>query len=161
MPSSTPAPVTDEFGLVLSTSVEAARHYRRGVRQLLDGSTEALTSFARAVHADGHFALGHAGVAVVTSAAGDGDPRRALGHAAADARHISRRERQHVEVLAAALTGDAVRALVLARDHLTAFPEDIVVVDAVTRVVAGCGDEALLTELSALWKGVLPSGLDR
>lgn len=122
------APPVDGFGLPLTTtSASAAAWYRRGVAELLDGRPGAATSFARSVGADRRFALGLAGVAVATSVAGDGQPAVALTLAGELAHGATRRERQHVEVLAAILGSDSARAVALAREHLAEFPSDAVV----------------------------------
>lgn len=161
MPHAHPVAATDGFGLELSTTTDAAAHYRRGVRLLLRRRREALMAFAEAVAADADFGLGHAGCAVAVNGAGGGETRRALGRAVAGVRHATRRERQHVEVVVAAVTGDAVRALVLARDHLHEFPTDAVVVHAVTEAATRSGDEALRAELGALVRDLLPAWLGR
>jgi predicted Zn-dependent protease len=62
-----------------------------------------------------------------------GDPvaaERQVTQARACVAGSTRREQQHVEALAAALSGDGPRALALAREHLAAFPRDATVVAA-------------------------------
>lgn len=40
---------------------------------------------------------------------------------------VTRRERQHIEVITLALSGDRDRAAVLGREHLREFPDDVLV----------------------------------
>src|SRR5947207_4250482 len=110
---------TDRYGLPLSTSsTVAAEHYQSGMDRLLSYGYGADQSFADAVAADGEFALAHAGAALFALFQGDG----AAGKAAIDrARGLvasaTRRERQHVEALAAVAGGEAARGLGLIEEH--------------------------------------------
>jgi hypothetical protein len=147
--------VTDSLGLRLSTDPVAAASYRQGVHELLERRPEALLSFARSARHDPRFALACAGVAFASSVAGDGVPRRVLDRARATARVASRRERQHVEVLYAALAGPAALALALAIKHLDEFPDDVVVLSVVGRTVVDTGDPRLIARLRHLVADVL------
>jgi DNA-binding GntR family transcriptional regulator len=42
-------------------------------------------------------------------------------------RHLTRKERHHVEIVLLAVAGDVARASALAREHLVEFPDDVVV----------------------------------
>lgn len=154
-PMTAPAAVTDGFGLVLSTDPVAATSYRRGVHELLGGRPEALLSFARSARHDPSFALATTGIAVATSVAGDDIRWRALQRARTTARFATRRERQHVDVVAAALGGDPGAALTLAVDHLEEFPEDALVLSVVSRAVAASGEPELAAALRRLIAHVL------
>ena len=150
-----PVAVTDGFGLVLSTDPVAATSYRRGVHELLAGRPEALLSFARAARHDPSFALATTGIAVATSVVGDGIRWRALQRSRTTARFATRRERQHVDIVAAALGDDPGAALALAVEHLHEFPEDAVVLSVVSRAVADSADPDLAAELRRLIAHVL------
>jgi hypothetical protein len=54
---------------------------------------------------------------------------------------MSRRERQQAQISSALALGHIARALVLAREHLSEFPDDVVVRDTAekaTRLLNGC-----------------------
>ena len=53
-------------------------------------------------------------------------------HSPAGSRQMTRRERQHIEVIRLVLSGERERAAVLGREHLLEFPDDVVVVDVLT-----------------------------
>ena len=46
---------------------------------------------------------------------------------------MTRRERQQAEIVAAARDGEFARVLVLSREHLAEFPDDLEVADAAAR----------------------------
>jgi hypothetical protein len=151
-------PVTDGYGLVLTTTAGAAAPYRRGVAELLSGdAASARDSFVDAARADSRFALAHAGAAVVAATSQD---------AAAAALHLRRavlavpgttpRERQHVTTLVAAFTRDGPEAVALARRHLTEFSEDAVIVHVVAVIAVGTGDHVVRAELRRLIVELLP-----
>ena len=147
------ASVTDAFGLTLTTTRSAAAAYRRGVVDLLAGRTSAAErSLTDAVVADPRFALGHAALA----ATGEGEIDLALERARALAGGASRRERQHVEVIDAAVRGDTGRALALAHDHLTRFPCDVLVLHAVARAVAPLDNQGYRRALGDLVAETVP-----
>src|SRR4051794_30122232 len=120
-------PVIDGYGLALTTTAEAAAHYRRAVAELLRGDEGGRGSFANAVAADPDFALAHAGAAVVAAIVGDADgAARHLSRAVLAVPGATPRERQHVTTLVAAFTRDGPEAVALARRHLTEFSADAV-----------------------------------
>jgi hypothetical protein len=150
-------PVTDGFGLALSTNNEAAAHYRRAVVELLSNAPGARSSFARAVQADRAFALGHAGAAVVAATSGDADAAaQHLRHAVLAVPGATPRERQHVTTLVAAFTRDGPEAVALARRHLTEFSADAVIVHVVGIMTVGSGDQFVRGELRRLIANLLP-----
>jgi hypothetical protein len=129
--------------LHLSTGPAAAAAHHRAVALLLGGDLEgAAVALRQAITEDPCFALGHAGLAVALSAMGDADDREdaveALANARRCSRHLSRRERHHVEVVLLALRRRTARASALGREHLDEFPEDAVVRFALER---WCGDQ--------------------
>ena len=62
----------------------------------------------------------------------------------------ARRRRQRTEILRTAAQGDLARAIVLARDHLSEFPEDDHVRRVVEHEVSSAGDTGLRRELEDL-----------
>ncbi len=126
----------DRYGLSLSTSsVAAARAYVDAVDRLLAAHDGAEEGFDRALAVDPGFALAHIGRARSLQLNGRGALAQA---AAAQARSLaaglSRRERQHVEALATAVTGPGARALALVREHLAEVPRDAVALAAANGV---------------------------
>jgi DNA-binding GntR family transcriptional regulator len=150
-----PDAMTDGFGLPLTTNAESAALYDLGTRQLLGGDSRALSSYRAALRADPQFALAHAGAAAVLHSTG-GPFMQSVTAARRMTRRTTRRERQHVEIVAAALGGDARRALALCAEHLHEYPSDIVALHVVTNAVAAAGDETLRAELLALVAVVIP-----
>ena len=145
---------TDQFGLQLTTTVDAARHYRTGTRQLLTGDVRALATFDDVVRRDPCFALGHAAGAVASVPAG-GCRWSRLAAARVTARGATRRERQHVEVIAAALGDDAMRAVALGFDHLSEFPADVLVLHVLGDVIGRIGDSDLRAQLRPTLESVI------
>src|SRR6267378_7024791 len=98
---------TDRYGLPLSTS----------------------SAVAAAVAADGEFALAHAGAALFAMFQGDGAAAKAaVERARGLVAGATRRERQHVEALAAVAGGEAARGLGLIEEHVREFPRDALLV---------------------------------
>src|SRR5690348_4410408 len=121
----------DRYGLSLAASPAAAAAYVDAVDRLLAAREGALEGFDRALAADPGFALAHVGRSRSLLVAGRGPEGRAAATAArAAAGGLERRERQHVEALAAAATGPGDRALALVREHLGEFPRDVVALAA-------------------------------
>ena len=121
----------DRYGLSLTASPAAAAAYVDAVDRLLAAREGALEGFDRAVAADPGFALAHVGRSRSLLVAGRGVEGRAAATAAlALAGGLERRERRHVEALAAAATGPGDRALALVREHLREFPRDVVALAA-------------------------------
>ena len=115
---------TDRFALPLSTSsAMAAGHYQEGMDRLLSYSVGADEAFRAALAADDRLALAHAGLALFTFFQGDGVAARAsIARAGELVAGASRRERQHVDALAAVMSGDTARGLALIDEHLEDFP---------------------------------------
>ena len=123
--------LTDRYGLALSTtSAAAARHYQDGMDKLLSYGLGADESFAAAIAADDGFALAHAGSALFSLFQGDGATAKSLIERARGlAAGVTRRERQHVEALAAIAGGEASRGLGLIEEHVKEFPRDALLVN--------------------------------
>ena len=123
--------LTDRYGLTLSTtSAAAARHYQDGMDKLLSYGLGADESFAAAIAADDGFALAHAGSALFSLFQGDGaTAKSSIERARGLAAGVTRRERQHVEALAAIAGGEASRGLGLIEEHVKEFPRDALLVN--------------------------------
>ena len=123
--------LTDRYGLALSTtSAAAARHYQDGMDKLLSYGLGADESFAAAIAADDGFALAHAGSALFSLFQGDGaTAKSSIERARGLAAGVTRRERQHVEALAAIAGGEASRGLGLIEEHVKEFPRDALLVN--------------------------------
>ena len=119
----------DRYDLPLTTeSDRAAALYRDGVDRMLSAWNGAAEAFDRAVAEDPAFALAHVARARIhqmnmelTEARAKAAQARTLAAAA------SRRERQHVEIMAAAIEGKPTAALTGAEQHLDEFPRDALV----------------------------------
>lgn len=129
------APPTDRLGLELTTGPEAAGLYREGIDRLLALAEGAPECFEGAIRADERFSLAYAALALAHLV--DGRPARARG-ALMRARSplagqplpatpATRRERWHLEIVAAGVAGDDARARELAVAHLREFPRDLLV----------------------------------
>lgn len=116
----------DRYGLPLSTiSSTAQEEYVRGVDLVLSGNIGATEHLAEALRADEGFAMGHAALASIDlrwrrfdSAREHAERARSLSAG------TSRREQQHVSVIAEMVAGNGQAALTLAREHLDDFPND-------------------------------------
>ena len=107
----------------LSSDLPAIASYRVGVAALVSGSAHASDLLTTAIGLDPGFALARAALAVALVRDG-----RAYEALPSDARVTSRAERQHLEIVHAALSGDARRAHDLRREHLLEFPGDVLIV---------------------------------
>ncbi|HEX4197470.1 MAG TPA: hypothetical protein VHZ26_08510, partial [Caulobacteraceae bacterium] len=119
----------DRYGLTLSTASDrAAGFYRDGVDRLLSAWHGADDSFDRAIAEDPGFALAHIARGRVHQLNMEAAAARARATQARQlAASATPRERQHVEVLAAAIEGQPGLALSGAEQHLEAFPRDALV----------------------------------
>jgi tetratricopeptide (TPR) repeat protein len=119
----------DRYDLPLTTGSDpAAAFYRDGVDRILSAWYGADDAFDKAIIEDPSFALAYIARARVhqlnmESAAARSKAAQARELAAA----ITRRERQHVEILAAAIEGQPKVALTGAEQHLDEFPRDALV----------------------------------
>jgi len=105
-----------------TTSREAATRYRRGIAALVAGIGFAHELLAEAVADDPDFYLAWIGIAVAWAAAGRPyDAPRPRGRPL-------RGERQHAEIVEAALAGDRAHAADLRREHLLEYPGDLLIV---------------------------------
>lgn len=122
---------TDRYGLpVTTTSRAAAERYSEAVDLVLSANAGSDDRLADALAADETFAL--AQIAAARSMHFQGrvpEARAAAGRARELAAAATRRERQHVEAIAAAIDGDPRRAVALTREHLADFPRDAFVLN--------------------------------
>src|SRR5215213_9150448 len=138
-------PYIDHVGQVVSTdSAEAAARYAEAVGLLLGGGSpsDAIPGLEVALTADPSLGLALAALAVATAAERSGDVatersengrRDLLEAAVATSSSATRRERQHIEIVAAALSGDGPRARALSSEHLAEFPTDLLVAHVVAQ----------------------------
>jgi hypothetical protein len=123
-------PYTDHLGLVITTnSAAAAACYVDGVELLLSSSPDANAMLRAAVAADPAFGVALAALAWGSAgqAGTDGAPVDALTVHVAGSVSVTRRERQHIEIVVTALRGDPERARALGSEHLREFPADALV----------------------------------
>jgi tetratricopeptide (TPR) repeat protein len=113
---------------VTTTSPVGLEAYNRGVWSLLAWGADALDHFHGAIQLDPALALAHAGVAVCHFLDERFKDARAAAEAARGAAQgQSPRECGHVEALALLVTGRAADAERAMKEHLAAFPRDLVV----------------------------------
>ncbi len=126
----------DRYGLELSTSSHAARDaYVEGVDLFLSANFGSEAAFGRAVAADPAFALAHAALGrtlqlYAKPAASKASAARARELCAG----LPRRERANVEMLASLVDGAGPAPLDFAKEHLTEFPRDVMVLAPCTGV---------------------------
>ena len=126
MPTTGP---TDSWGLPLTTSEEAAAHYRDGVERMLGylpGVAEALEA---AIAADPAFALPRSQLALFHLFRGEAAQ---AGEYAREAERLAERagerERRHIAILGAPITGRGAEAAQWIDEHLAATPRDAPIV---------------------------------
>jgi len=126
----------DPYGYGLSTSIEAAAAYNRGLADVLRLRRGALEHIAESIAHDPTFGLGHAALALLghqMCAPVDVDAR--LRVARIHAARSSERERSHIHAIAAHVRGDS-RPLI---DHLAAYPRDALLLSAAVPTIAFAG----------------------
>jgi hypothetical protein len=119
----------DRYELPLTTvSDSAAAFYRDGVDRILSAWYGAGEAFDRAIAEDPAFALAHIARARIHQMNMEVTEARAkAAHAQQLAATASERERQHVEIMAAAIEGKPKMALTGAERHLDRYPRDALV----------------------------------
>ena len=119
----------DRYDLPLTTvSDSAAAFYRDGVDRILSAWYGAGEAFDRAIAQDPVFALAHIARARIHQMNMEVTEARAkAAHARQLAATASERERQHVEIMAAAIEGKPSIALAGAERHLDRYPRDALV----------------------------------
>lgn len=116
----------DRYGLPLSTvSGQAAAHYIDGVDRMLAALHGADAAFDAAIAEDPTFAMAHISRARVHQLNMEGTEARAKATTARQlAGAASPRERQHIEIMASVMEGQARKAVAGAEQHLTEYPRD-------------------------------------
>jgi hypothetical protein len=119
----------DRYDQPLTTvSDSAAAFYRDGVDRILSAWYGAGEAFDRAIAEDPAFALAHIARARIHQMNMEVTEARAkAAHARQLAATASERERQHVEIMAAAIEGKPKIALTGAEQHLDRYPRDALV----------------------------------
>lgn len=118
-------PFTDRYGLPFTTSATAATLYCEGIDLSLAGSGGAEETLAAAIREDDGLALAHIAYAgALNNRGASTEARAAAARARALAPALPRRERQHIEVVSAAVEGNPPRSLELLHEHLADFPRD-------------------------------------
>ena len=135
--------LADRYGLPVSTSSSVAlERYQKGMDHLLSYGPDGERSFLEATAADEGLGLAHAGVALLAFVRGDGAAAKsAIARAGELVAGATRRERQHVEALAALMGGEATRGLALVDEHVKEFPRDALVVNQASSTI-GFGGRA-------------------
>jgi len=121
--------VNDALGLpVTTTSAAALDAYDRGANLLFSWGREALDHFTAATAQDPQLALAHAGIAICHFLEERfPEARTTAQEARARAVRQSAREQSHVNAVALLVTGKTSEADQAMRDHLAAYPRDLVV----------------------------------
>ncbi len=117
---------TDRYDLELSTYSEVARdHYVAAVDLLLSLQPGTDLELAAALTADPGFAMAHAAMARFHQTWGRAAQARAsIAAARANLLSVSRREQQHISLLATLIDGNSPQALRLLLEHLDDYPRD-------------------------------------
>jgi Tfp pilus assembly protein PilF len=121
--------LTDRYDLELSTTSAAARDaYVEGCDLILSGNPGAEAAFARAIEADPRLALAHAAMARGYQTRGEMPAaRQAIAAANAVAEGLPAREAGHLAFCDLLLAGRGDEALTAAKQHLTHWPRDAMV----------------------------------
>lgn len=120
---------TDGTNIITTESATAAAFYTKGVELLIRSSPDARQQLLDAVSADADLAVALAAVAVDARSRGFANEcDLAIARAATAAQGTTRRERQHVEIVALVLAGHTGRARALCAAHLAEFPDDALIV---------------------------------
>jgi hypothetical protein len=119
----------DRYGLPLTTTSEAAAvAYREGLDRILSAWVDAGAVLEQAIAEDPGFALAYIARARVHQIYGEAaDARAKAKQARSLAAKLTKRERQHVEIIASAIEGQSAAALNGAEQHLAEFPRDALV----------------------------------
>src|SRR4030095_5771200 len=129
--------LADRYGLPVSTSsAVAVERYPDGMDNLLAYGLHGGRSCAEAAAADESLALAHAGGALLAFMKGDGaTAKSAIARARDLVGGATRRERQHVEALAALMGGETARGLALVDEHVEEFPRDALLVNQASSTI--------------------------
>jgi tetratricopeptide (TPR) repeat protein len=154
--------LTDQYGLVLSTTSSAARDaYVEGCAAKLTMYPGAIEAFDRAIAADPGFALAHAVKAHALLERGDAAGARAsIAAAKSFAADVSEREKSHIAFFDLLVAGDSEAALVALPAHLDAWPRDALVLSTAAftnGLIGSSGRAGQKRALRELLDGLAPS----
>ncbi|MBI2764451.1 MAG: tetratricopeptide repeat protein [Chloroflexi bacterium] len=152
----------DRYGLELSTaSADAVRHYSAAIDANLAGNGGIQEELDAAVAADEGFALAHVARARNLQFLGRmAESAAAKERALALAAGATRREQQHVAVLATAIDSDAATTLALVREHIAEYPLDAFVLTQANGpfgLIGFGGDAGRHAQQLALLESVAPA----
>ena len=120
---------TDSWGLPLTTSEDAAAHYRDGVERMLGYLPGVAEALERSIAADPTFALPHSQLALFYLFRGEAE---SAGRHAREAERLadgaSERERRHAAILGAPIAGRGAEAAGWIDEHLAETPRDAPIV---------------------------------
>jgi pentatricopeptide repeat protein len=116
----------DRYGNALGTrSAESAKHYNDGIDRYLAGGYGYEDCMEQAIAADEGFALAHVALARFNQFRGHiAEGMAGAKHARALAAGTSKREQQHVDIVATAIEGRPEEALARTKEHVQDFPTD-------------------------------------
>jgi Tfp pilus assembly protein PilF len=119
----------DRYGLPVTTASEtAAAAYREGLDRILSAWVGAAEPLEHAIAEDPGFALAYIARARVHQIYAEAaDARAKAAQARRLAANLTKRERQHIEIIATAIEGQSKAALAKAEQHLDEFPRDALV----------------------------------
>jgi len=126
----------DRYGNAITCATSQAQdHYIAGVDHLLSSTYGGVEAFEAAVTADPQFALGFVGLARANMVAGDmAAARQAIGTAVSLNGTVSDRERDHMGITQALISGDALQARELTEAHVLIYPRDALIAQLCTSV---------------------------
>lgn len=138
-----PTPMRDRYNLPLTTTSDnAVQLYIDGLDRALSGNVGAEIQLTEATRIDEGFAMAHAALAAHQARLRQPEQARASAEAAkATSGGLSRRERQHIDIVHRSLTGDGHNALRLAREHLDDFPSDAHILQQFTGLMSSSGSK--------------------
>ncbi|HET9944147.1 MAG TPA: FAD/NAD(P)-binding protein, partial [Actinomycetes bacterium] len=155
-----PAPAFDLMGLPLTTTVEAAAAYNRGLDALMHVQSGAAEAFLDAVRIDPDFAAGHAALAMLGHEGGADavDVQRSLGEAGRSAgRRLNQRERDLVAVVHARVHDCRDTGAKALLRHVQLHPLDVLAVSAAVPTIAFSGVTDIQQEAWELVEGLRPA----
>ena len=137
-----PASARDRYNLETSTtSGQALDLYIEGVDLAFSGNLGADTRLLEAIELDEGFAMAHAALANHLARL---KQAQAAMHHAEQARELSaglsRRERQHIDIIHASITGSGANTLRMTTEHLDDFPADATILYLYTGFMSASGD---------------------
>ncbi|RLJ41489.1 hypothetical protein BCF46_2448 [Litoreibacter meonggei] len=151
----------DSYGNEASATSQAALdHYDRGIRLFLGANFGATEAFQSAVDIDDNFALGHVGLARSLMMSGQMlQAKSAISRAQELGAKLDMRQRQHIECVAALLSGQPQKARELVRSHVRDYPRDALVAQLCSNVfglIGFSGEVGREAELLAYTSALLP-----